>query len=95
MELRKKVSKYIIACMDDDNTDQMDKCLMDFTEQELHIMYGGKLPDIKNYENTANPKWCLNFDCVNKWIYKMLDIHIKMGIRSEETELYFWYWMNV
>ena len=91
--MNEKLLAYIKACQTDD-TDAMDKCLFAFTEKDLHIMNGGK-PNMDNYKDTANPEWCMRFDCVNRWIYKLLPKKIQWGHRTEETELYFWYWLNV
>lgn len=97
MELRKKVNAYIIACMDDDNTERMDKTLFDFTGKELAIMdkFNGENTIITDYMNTKDPNWCMRFDIITKYIYNKLEINIKQGIRGNETELYYWYWANI
>ena len=93
--MKDRVINYIRACQIEDDTAEMDKALFAFTEADLKIMSGGKIPRLEEYKDTANPEWCLRFDCVNRWIYKMLDWRIKHDIRTEETELFFWYWFNI
>ena len=93
--MKDRVINYIRACQIEDDTEAMDKALFAFTDADLKIMSGGKIPSLEEYEHTTNPEWCLRFDCVNRWIYKMLDWRIKHDIRTEETELFFWYWLNI
>jgi hypothetical protein len=41
VSVRNKIIAYIEACKNDEETEEMDKCLFSFTEKELKIMNGG------------------------------------------------------
>lgn len=95
MEIKNKVLAYIEACKKDEDVDEMDSCLMAFTEKELTYMNKGKQVSIEDYEDTKNPEWCMRFDILHWWIERKMELNARFHNWTNETELYCWYLCNV